>query len=598
MCGICGIFSFGGKSVLREDLLKMNGELFHRGPDEEGSYCHNNIGLGSRRLSIIDLKSGRQPIHNEDKRFWVVFNGEIYNYKELRFSLEKKNHRFYTNSDTECLVHLYEDEGPGFVNKLDGMFAFAIWDEKGKRLFLARDPMGKKPLYYSVFDGKFVFASEPKAILSLPGRTREIEKGSLSRYFFYGYVPSPDTIFKGINRLPAGYLMKVDSHGQTEVRKYWDVSYKNKVNLSFNEAKKETLILLEKAVKKRLIADVPVGVFLSGGIDSSLITALIPTKKVEVFTIGFEDKSSDESENAQKIANHLGLKQNLRIFSDREVASLMPKILSTMDEPMADVSILPTWLLSSFTRKKVKVALSGDGGDEDFGGYPKYIAHFIAEKYKLKYLPGKIIYKFFNGKQSSFFRYVNEAPYRRNQYWISSLTASEVENLTEEKLSFAELEKYHNEFDGNNIVDEALYLDQKLTLADEFLVKVDRASMANSLEVRCPFLDKALVKFSASLSVSMKIRNFQTKAILREIAKDLLPEEITKLPKKGFGIPLKKWLSVDLMSLRNEYLSKERIMKEGILNYKAVNDFIERQDYDFIWKLLIFEIWMEKWLKN
>jgi len=586
MCGICGVIDFDQNLVLEEELRCMNGTLIHRGPDGEGYFILKNVGLANRRLSVIDLKFGSQPIHNEDKSLWITFNGEIYNFQKTRVSLQKKNHRFYTKTDTECILHLYEEEGANFVKKLDGMFALAIWDEKKKELLLARDPMGKKPLYWALFGSKFVFASEPKAILALPDFKRVIDRGSLSKYFFYGYVPSPNTIFKGINRLSAGSFMRVRKNVAEEEKKYWEIDYSGKFDdLSNEERKDQVKSLLKKAVEKRLVADVPIGVFLSGGIDSSLVAAFIPPKKVEAFTIGFEDSFFDESVYAKMVADHLGIKQNIKIFKNSEVFDLFPEALELMDEPMADPSILPTYLLSAFTGQRVKVALSGDGGDESFAGYPKYLAHFFLHKTGLEKVPFPHVANF------------SSPLYLRNQLWISSLSAKEIGRITGVNLRFDELVKYHRIFNGKDILDEAFFLDQKMTLADQNLVKVDRASMANSLEVRCPFLDKALVEFSAKLPFKSKIGRFKTKYLLREIAKDVLPKEIINLPKKGFGIPLKKWLDCELKDFKNHYLSIEKINNENLLNTQAVQGIINDNNPDNIWKLLVFEVWVEKWLK-
>lgn len=598
MCGICGIFSLSSDEVNKSELLRMNSQLVHRGPDEEGIYVNQEIGLASRRLSIIDLKTGKQPIHNESKNLWVVFNGEIYNFLKIKKELLAKGHRFYTESDTECLVHLYEDMGAKCVDKLEGMFAFAIWDERKKELCIFRDPVGKKPLYWTIFNNKFYFASEPKSILSVTGFRPEIDRTSLTKYFFYGYVPSPKTIFQRIRRISSGNYLKVDKNGKVQEIEYWDFDYSQKTDLNKKEIKNEILKLLKEAVDKRLISDVPIGIFLSGGIDSSLIAALVPTKRFEAFTIGFEQKDFDESLFAKQVAKHFGFKQNLRIFSEGEVCKTLPKILEIMDEPMADPSILPTYLLCNFSRQKVKVALSGDGGDENFAGYPKYLGHFFLNQSRLEKINLSFLSPFLNNKLSSFFRYSNKESYLRNQLWISSLDPVEVEKLVAAEFDFSELKNLHRRFNGSDLLDEAFYLDQKMTLSDQFLVKVDRISMANGLEVRCPFLDKNLVEFCAKIPSRMKIEGFKTKSLLREIAKDFLPKEIIDRPKMGFGIPLERWLENNLKDYVNEYISPQRIKREKILNYPMVEELIKRRDSSFIWKLLLFEVWKEKWLKN
>jgi len=596
MCGIAGIFNLNGDSVEREDVSGMIQAIVHRGPDEKGTYTEGNVGLGSCRLSIIDLKTGQQPIHNEDKTLWIVFNGEIYNFIQLKRDLLKKGHKFYTQSDTEVILHLYEELGEKCLTKLDGMFALAIWDSTQKELLLARDPMGKKPLYWASFERKFVFASEPKAILAFLGFKRAINKDSLPKYFFYGYVPSPETIFKNIRRLPAGSFFSISQKGVGEIKSFWELDYSQKINLSREEVKNKTEELLKMAVKKRLIADVPIGIFLSGGIDSSLVAAFVPDRRIEAFTIGFEDQKTDESAAAKDVAKHLGIKQNLKIFSDKEVTGILPQALELMDEPMADPSILPTYLVSSFAREKVKVVLSGDGGDENFAGYPKYLAHYLLEKTLLKNVPLHCPIGRPDGKFWSFLTYARFPLELRNQLWLSSLSLAEVKRLTGYEVCFEDIEGYHQIFNGNDPLDEALFLDQKMTLADQFLVKVDRASMANGLEVRCPFLDKKLVEFAAKIPFGIKIKNFRKKSILREMAEGVLPKKIINLPKKGFGIPLGKWLEYSLRPLLKEYLSAKKIKQEGVLDPRVVTQILKDENWSAIWKLLVFEIWFEKWL--
>lgn len=597
MCGICGILALDRKKEIDcQQLEGMVRSLYPRGPDDEGIFVKESFGFGSRRLSIIDIKGGHQPLFNEDKSLGIVFNGEIYNFLELKKTLLKKGHRFSTRSDTEVILHLYEDLGEKCLLKLEGMFALAIFDFRKKELFLARDPIGKKPLYWSVFGDKFVFASEPKAILTLPDFKKIIDKDSLPKYFFYGYVPSPNTIFRTIKRLSSGCFMYVRKSVVEEEKKYWEIDYSEKFNdLNTKEIKDRTISLLAKAVEKRLIADVPIGIFLSGGLDSSLVAAFIPSKKVEAFTIGFEDSSFDESIYAKKAADYLGIKQNIEVFSDSEVLGILPKALELMDEPLADPSVLPTYLLSVFTRRKVKVALSGDGGDENFAGYPKYLAHYLLEKTPLKKFPFRRPPEQPSGKFWTFEAYAGFPLELRNQFWLSSFSVEEIEKLTGTKLDLSDIYKYHQAFNGKDLVDEAFFLDQKMTLADQNLVKVDRVSMANSLEVRCPFLDKDIVEFAAKIPFKSKIGRFKTKSLLREIAKELLPPEIINLPKKGFGIPLREWLSNELTPLINENLSLKKIREEDILNPEMVEKILKKRNYEAVWKLLVFEIWLKKW---
>lgn len=603
MCGIAGVFEFNTGKAVDERILKvMNRSLSHRGPDDEGIYLEGNIGLGNRRLSIIDVGGGHQPIHNEDRSLWIIFNGEIYNFLKLRADLINKGHQFYTRTDTETILHLYEEMGEECVKRLDGMFAFAIWDEKEGSLFLARDPLGKKPLHWGTFNNKFVFASEIKGVLAHPEFKKEIDRQSLAKYLLYGFVPAPATIFKGIKKLLPGHFMVVRENGEVRKERYWELNYSEKTKVSEKEVKRETKRLLKEAVKKRLLADVPLGVFLSGGIDSSLVVAmmteLIPPSQVQAFSIGFLEKEVNELPYARAVADHLGVTHHFKNFSQKDVLELMPRIADFLDEPMADPSILPTFLLSSFVKEGVTVALSGDGGDENFAGYPKYLAHHLLEKTRLGKLPLSSVSGFFPGKFEAFLHYASYPLHLRNQLWISHFSPTEVEELLGERASFDDPERYHQRFNGQNSLDEAFFLDQNLTLPDLYLVKTDRASMAASLEVRCPFLDKSLIEFSATIPAGLKLKNFQTKSLLKKIALERLPENVVNRPKRGFGIPLGKWLSGELGPLVKEKLDPIKIKNEGLFNSQAVAGILERGNPTQIWTLLVFELWREKWMKS
>ena len=604
MCGIAGVLKFNGKERIDEKfLMKMVKTMVCRGPDDKGFYFEKFLGIGHSRLSIIDLFSGHQPIHNEDKSLQIIYNGEIYNFAYLRQNLIQKGHRFYTKSDTEVILHLYEEKGENFVKDLDGVFAFAIWDKKKQQLFLARDPVGEKPLHWVLFNDQFVFSSEIKGILAYPGFKKEIDRQSLNKYLFYGFVPAPATIFHGIKKILPGYLMTVNSNGHIKEKKYWDFDYSRKIKeFDHRLIKRKTVNLLKKAVEKRLVADVPLGVFLSGGVDSSLVVAMmsqmLPPSQIQAFSIGFKEKDFDESVYAKKVARHLGVRHYLKIFSQKEVLNLIPKIADFLDEPMADPSILPTFLLSQFTRQKVKVALSGDGGDENFAGYPKYLAHWLLQKTHIGKLPLYLISKFFQGKKSDFLKYGSFPLYLRNQLWVNHFDLPQVERLTGEKVDLIDLEKYHQIFNGKDNLDEAFFLDQKTILPDLFLVKTDRASMAASLEVRCPFLDKELTDFCSSLPFSLKLNGFKTKAFLKEIALDFLPREVVIRPKMGFGVPLKKWFENDLKDLIEKELSFTKIKKEGFLNPTEVQVILKDNNPVQIWNLFVFERWYQKWAKN
>ncbi len=601
MCGICGFFNFSSHDLEKRNLIAMNKVLFHRGPDEEGYWLGGGVGLASRRLAIIDLKTGRQPIHNEDKSLWIVFNGEIYNFPQLRQMLLKKGHQFYTRTDTECLVHLYEEEGISFLKKLDGMFALALWDGRQKKMILSRDPLGEKPLYWTVFQDRLLFASEIKSIFAYPGFKREADQSSLGKYFFYSFIPSPNTVYKNIKRVSPGSYLEVDSRGRLKEKKYWEIDYSRKLSLSREEIKEKVVRLLDKAVQKRLLSDVPVGIFLSGGIDSGLVAAMMSEaaggSKINAFSLAFKEPGFDESFLAEISAKHLGLAFHRRCFTSDKISRLVPGLIKTLDEPMGDPSILATLFLSLFAAEKVKVVLSGDGGDESFGGYPKYLAHLFLQKMNLSKFPNLRLAKVFADK-GKVLDCASLPIYLRNQLWISPFSMKEIEELTGSKVDQSDLFQIHRQFSGADSIDEAFFLDQKLTLSDLYLPKVDRASMAASLEVRSPFLDKDLIEFCARIPSAEKIKGFRTKSLLREIAEDFLPKEVISLPKKGFGIPLKNWLAEAPRPLIADYLSPEKIRRGGFLNPKAVNQIVSRGPAAALWKLLAFQIWQENWLKN
>lgn len=607
MCGICGIFNFDKNTELTNAILeKANNTLAHRGPDEAGVKIIGDTGLANRRLSIIDLSTGKQPISNEDKNLWIVFNGEIYNFLKLKRDLEKKGHRFKTKTDTEVILHLYEEEGTKAFNKLDGMFALAIWDRRRKKLILAKDPIGKKPLYWSICKNNFLFGSEVKSLFAFPDFKPTLDEESVAKYFFYGFIPSPQSIYKEVKKLPGGYFLEIDSKGLIKIKKYWDIDYSVKdTTSSFLEIKNEVVDLLKESVSKRLLADVPVGLFLSGGIDSGLVASMmvkfVDPKKIQAFTIGFKESEADESVYTKKTAAHLGIKLKTKIFSRGDLTKIIPQIVNILDEPFADPSILPTYLVSSLASENVKVVLSGDGGDESFAGYPKYLAHRLAESFLFKGLSlGKIVQIFpvLGQKEKTFFKYAQLPLYLRNELWITGISLVEIRKLLGRDVDLSDLEFLHQSFNGTDKIDESFYLDQKLTLSDLFLVKTDRASMAASLEIRCPFLDKRIINFCAKIPYDKKIKGWQTKAILREIAKDFLPKEIVNKRKTGFGIPLSKWLSSSFKPLLKEYLNIEGIKKEGLLDPSFVNQIIERGSSMAVWKLLVFEMWRKNWLKK
>jgi asparagine synthase (glutamine-hydrolysing) len=581
MCGIVGFLTSKAVHIPEYDILKkMRDVLLHRGPDDEGEYIHplNDQGpfvfLGHRRLSIIDLSGGHQPLSNEDGTVWVVFNGEIYNFRELREALKGRNHRFRTHSDTEVIVHAYEEHKENCFQYFNGMFAIGIWDEKVKRLLLARDRLGKKPLYYSFIDRSFLFASELKALMSYPSFSRKVDPLSLIKYLFFEFIPSPHTIFMDAKKIPAASYLIWDEQG-IKIKKYWSPfnPEKKEENLPEAEAELKMVEFIKESVKRRLISDVPLGVFLSGGNDSSAITALAQKEvpgKVKTFSIGFEDPSFDESKYAFLVSKHIGTEHHEQTMKPTDLLNIIPNLPDILDEPMADASILPTYLLSKFTRSHVTVALGGDGGDELFAGYPTYLAHKFARPYErflgfsqpfaaflANLLPVSDDNISFDFKIKKFLSGINYPNGIRNSVWLGSFSFPENENIISPEIHkqfnrdrlVEEISLYDKECPYDDPITRLQYLDLRLYLQESILVKVDRASMACSLEVRAPFLDQELVEFVMGLPSSMKLRGFTSKYILKKAMKPFLPDEVICRKKKGFGVPIAKWIKGPLKEL-------------------------------------------------
>jgi len=632
MCGIYGYLS--SKEKIDPDILhRMGDSLRHRGPDGEGVEIQQSLewglGLGHTRLSIIDLSpAGKQPMCNEDGTIWITYNGEIYNFRELRIELERNGHRFKSNSDTEVIIHLYEERGVRCLERLNGMFAFAIWDQSEKTLFLARDRIGKKPLYYCRYDGGIVFGSEIKALLKHPKVAREIELSSLNKYLSYEYVPAPDTIFKSIRKVRPGYFL-LYKDGDMRTERYWDIPLSdNAIGYKTEDEYVEELTeILEKSVRSRLVADVPVGVFLSGGLDSSLVAAMAKrsNKDIECFSIGFDEISFDERKYAAKVAQSINLKQNLRIFSTSEMLKNLEALPWLLDEPLADASILPTYLLAKMTSEKLKVALSGDGGDELFAGYPTYQAHKLvtyfdalpdtlkdAAKSLALSLPVSDANISFDFKIKQFLRGAGVSSEIRFFRWMGGLIDSEKRQLLSDDLkaalrhhnSYQDVFSYLSESGLTKDLERILYLSMKLYLQDDILVKVDRAAMANGLEVRCPLLDHEFVEFACKLPTKYKLKGLKTKYLLKKAARGILPNEIIDRRKKGFGIPIARWLRNELKDFMLNSLEETKIKRQGYFNYayikKLMDDHLKKKidNRKALWSLLVFQIWHEKYLEN
>ena len=632
MCGITGwanLDSYAPPPDGARDLLHaMCERMIHRGPDSEGLFVTTGVALGMRRLAIIDLVTGEQPAYNEDKSVAVILNGEIYNYRELRSELERRGHVFRSASDTEVLPHLYEEYGDAMVNELNGMFAFALWDSRRRRLLIARDRFGEKPLYWGVFDKTLLFASEPKVLLAHPAVKPALNLNALRQYLSFDYVPAPLSIYEGINKLPAAHKLTVEN-GRVNVERYWRLSYETTAPVpSENEAAERLRELLADAVRMRLVSDVPLGVLLSGGVDSSTVAALAvraSSEAVKTFSISFAESSFDESAYARGVAKFLGTDHHEERLSANLAANLVSEIGAWMDEPFSDPSLVPTYLLSRFTRKHVTVALGGDGGDELFAGYPMYAGHRWAEVYKrvplalrrglvepvIRLLPVKTKNLSFDYKAV---RFVTGAKYdtvARHHVWFGSFTPEEQDQLlTREALAasdgriYASAQLIADECNNDDVVTRMQSVDTQLYLAEDILTKVDRASMAVSLEVRAPFLDPRVAEFAASLPCNYKLRGLKTKYILKKAVHELLPPFVTRRGKKGFGVPVAEWLKEKLRPLARDLLSTERVRRAGVFNPAFVarlQDEHERgvaNHRKLLWTLLMFELWHESFVET
>ena len=630
MCGIVGFLTPKASGIPeREVLRRMRDVLIHRGPDDMGEFIRPMdekgpfVFLGHRRLSIIDLGTGHQPLSNEDEKVWVVFNGEIYNFRELREELRKRGHQFRTESDTEVIAHAYEEYKENCFRHFNGMFAIGIWDEKENRLILARDRLGKKPLYYSLINETFVFASELKAIMAYPSFSRRVDPVSFMKYLFFEFIPCPHTIFNDAKKIPAASYLIWDKKG-SEVKQYWSPfdSKRSEENLSEAEAELRIMELLKESVKRRLISDVPLGVFLSGGIDSSTVAALAQKEvpgKIKTFSIGFEDPSFDESKYASMASKYIGTEHHEQTMTPADLLNIVPSLPEILDEPMADASILPTYLLSKFTRGHVTVALGGDGGDELFAGYPTYLAHKFATQYE-RYLGllHPAIHFFgnllpvsddnisFDFKLKKFLSGIGYPAGIRNSVWLGSfpffenqkvLSPEVTSQFSQDRLS-EDIYFHEREYPYNDQITKLQYLDLKLYFQESILVKVDRASMACSLEVRAPFLDHELVEFVMGLPSKWKLRRCTSKYILKKAVGNWLPEEVIRRPKKGFGVPIAKWVKGPLNPLFKELLEFDRIRREGFLNPKYVAQLLQdhllnkSDNRKQLWTLLVWELWM------
>jgi len=626
MCGIAGFVSQGGKPVDPAVLVRMTRTLSHRGPDGEGYWNDERAALGHRRLSIIDIAGGAQPMPNEDQSVWVSYNGEIYNEPELRRALSQRGHRFRSQSDTECLVHLYEEQGPRFADALNGMFALALWDQKRGRIILARDRMGQKPLYYATpRPDLLVFGSEPKALLEHPEVSRQLDPNSLARYLFYEYIPSPYSIWASMRKLPPAHVLiwEPGRGGEVEIQRYWNPTAQVGENLPFDDATDQFWNEFRASVARHRRSDVPLGVFLSGGVDSSCVAAALtelePADRIHTFSIGFDDPSFDESEHAKAVARHLGTSHHERTFSVNSVRELLPEVASWLDEPFGDASVLPTHLLSRFARTEVTVALGGDGADELLAGYPTFTAERTARLFRALPRPARALIRAavdqlpvnmdnlsFDFRLKQFLKGAAEALPLAHQRWLGSFDGSEIQRLLACEVDVAVEQEHLHRARGlrapSDPLSQSLALYQDTYLPDDILFKVDRASMACGLEVRAPFLDTELINLIERLPPDFKYGAKQTKRILKQAARRRLPDSILRRPKKGFGIPVAHWLRGPLAGWLDSQLGRGRLRQQGLFNPEEVERLIGehragvRDHRKPLWTLLMFQLWYDQWI--
>jgi len=626
MCGILGFINLDPERQADQSTARaMAAAILHRGPDDEGFYFNRNVAMGMRRLSIIDLAGGHQPISNEDGSVWVVFNGEIYNYPELRERLLRRGHQLKTHSDTETLVHLYEDHGDDLVEHLNGMFAFALWDEGRQRLLIARDRMGEKPLYFTQTPQAFIFASELKSLVTHPQVERRINLLALRKYLQYEFVPSPHTMIEGVHKLRPGHRL-IFENGRWRDEPYWRLSYDaERLKIGEEEAAEEFRRRLREAVRMRLVSDVPLGVLLSGGIDSSSVAAMAceaAAGRVKTFSIAFDEKSFDESSYARLVADHLGTEHFEKRFTERDMLDIVPEIPRLLDEPLGDGSLIPTYLVSRFTREHVTVALGGDGGDELLAGYPTYPAHRMADYYRalpgflrnglieplVARLPVSTDNLSFDFRAKRFVMGAALPAGTRHTVWMGSYTAAQQQMLFRPDLLalhaddqvFDEIRAYDHR-NGLDVVEQMMALDSTHYMSECVLFKVDRASMAASLETRAPFLDHTLVEFLTRLPLDLKLRGqsgrWTGKYILKRAMRGVLPDDVIKRPKKGFGMPVAKWVKGELRPLVRDTLSPDRLRRRGLFNADYVQRLLDEHERGvsdhrkLIWTLLMFELW-------
>ena len=634
MCGICGIFNLALETAAqRERIDLMSARLIHRGPDSHGKFELPYLALAIRRLSIIDLQTGDQPLFNETGDVALVFNGEIYNYRELRRDLVQRGHHFKTHSDGEVIAHLYEEQGPDCVRQLNGMFAIALWDNGAKRLLLARDRAGEKPLFYWFRDNTLVFASEIKALFEYPGVGRTLDQEAVGQFFFYGYVPAPRSIFAEIRKLPAAHRMVIEA-GQVRVEPFWRLQEylrppgRPRVSrIEENALLKELRTRVREAALSRLVSDVPLGVFLSGGVDSSTVVALmseLTPGNVNTFSVAFPEKAFNEESYARLVARRFNTRHHVLVADKAQLREGLEILADHLDEPLADAAVIPTFLISRFARKHIKVALSGEGSDELFGGYPMHIGARLAEYYLRlpRFLRRQLFARlqpFFPLSSSAvpmglflrrFLAHVDKEPALRPQIWFGMFAPDELNKLFSPEFEccagrgepiFAPLDRVRQGALFEDALAQVMYLDFRLYLEDDLLVKVDRASMACSLELRTPYLDHRLIEFAASLPTQLKVPTVQLKHLLKKAVSMWLPREIVYRQKRGFSVPVAEWMRGELRSWLDETLGEEKLKRNGLFSVSFVRRLLEEHwarqaDHRrLLWPLFCFELWYDRW---
>ena len=623
MCGIAGFADVSPFTTSRQDsdfalAHRMCEVIRHRGPDDEGLHVESGVGLGMRRLSIIDLSTGHQPIHNEDETVWVVFNGEIYNYRELRAALESRGHRFYTSSDTETIVHAYEEWGEACFAKLRGMFGIALWDRRERMLLLARDRAGIKPLHYTQHRDRLYFGSELKSLLAAGAVDGDIDFAAMDHYLSFLYTPRDRSIFKGVSKLPPGHLLRWKD-GRATVQPFWQISATETFSGSEADAAAALRHVLAGAVRSHMVSDVPLGAFLSGGVDSSAVVGLmaeVSDRPVKTFSIGFDVAAFDELEHARTVAAHFGTEHHEFVVRP-DGLSILDRLIEHFDEPFADSSAIPTWYVSEIARQHVTVVLSGDGGDELFGGYDRYLPHPRVQQFDRLPVPGRqalasavwpLLPHGVPGK--NFLRHVAQDENGRYLDSISlyhedekaALYSADVRAALGGANPQATLAQHFARFASLSPHSRMMRFDFETYLPEDVLTKVDRMSMAHSIESRVPLLDNDVIDFAASLPSSLKIRDGRRKHILKEAIKGLVPDGILNRRKQGFGVPLGDWFKGGLTGVFADVLGSQRTRQRGYFNTAFVDRLVQehlngRRDHTLrLWQLLVFELWHRQYV--